>query len=63
MMFGGEIRCLSTSPDKKKQPNAMNMWECKKVLTLLLSLLFLIGLNSKFYEISAKQHVFLFFVS
>ena len=43
----------------------MNTSECKKVLTLLLSAgtMVLIGLNIKFYEIFAKQHVYYSFFS
>ena len=43
---------------RRKEPNIVNTWECKKVPTLLLSTTFLIGLNITFYDIFAKQHVY-----
>ena len=43
---------------RRKEANAMNASECIKVLTILLSTKFLIGLNIKFYQIFAKPHVY-----
>ena len=36
-----QVTFKSNGPDKKEEPNAMKTSECKKVLTLLLSLLHL----------------------
>ena len=44
----------SNGPDKKKEPNAMKMSECKKMLpNLTIVSILLIRFNIKFYEIFA----------
>ena len=44
---------------RRKEPNALNKSECKKgaIFTIAPATL-LIGLNIKFYEIFAKEHVY-----